>query len=704
MADVTAPQFQEDVNNTADWANGDENTTVTMRLGQQADSPAKVIKRVDDLAEVQRGSIDALAAAQREDIYENATPLTIGNFTDGFTYTALNQRGKFGNDFYVFLGGLDGLPHPVPAGTDPTVPPNDELYAKANYNDAASVANANGGSVQDFINGKDIGDPRAYGAVAGQDSTAAIQAAANTGMLTITEHYLTDAININIPTVINFTGNGALEKIPTNWNSYDILRVQDAQDVHIYNPVIIGDRDNHITSPNENNYDGFDGEWGMGISIYDSQRIYVYNPNISKCWGDGIYISEAGGSINDEIHIKGDIIIDKCRRQGISVVKGRNVYIDDSVISNIDGTAPMRAIDVEPNKSEDECTNINIGDITSINNQGALLVVSRGGLLDVNCGDIHSKNSRGEVVGFTYSDVNDNNGAGEETATNDDNAVNVGNVYADKSPGTFISFVRPLQGKMPKITIGDCYVEEMLYDASITDLTLDWNVFNLVADRQYTYREFGNITIGDVTVYKVTGQSSVSLFAGVNRLTVGDNLCLQKNVKIGAYTSNSYANVTRPFSSLTSIDSCMFGVQYAATVLSNSGDAILSGYNVVKTNLVTIRQDTSNATLFSDVSFFAVNIDSKVSNIYDVYVNGVLQTSGITTIPNIFNMRGRTMHITRDEHNKEVRVTYINYDVFNSSSTRVSNPPTGTAQFDPTSGKPVWFNGTVWVDATGTAV
>ena len=41
---VTAPQFQQDVNNTADWANGDENTTVTMRLGQQADSPAKVIK------------------------------------------------------------------------------------------------------------------------------------------------------------------------------------------------------------------------------------------------------------------------------------------------------------------------------------------------------------------------------------------------------------------------------------------------------------------------------------------------------------------------------------------------------------------------------------------------------------------------------------------------------------------------------------
>lgn len=136
MADVTAPQFQQDVNNAADWANGDENTTVTMRLGQQADSPAKVIKRVDDLA-----------AAQREDIYENATPYTVGNFTDGFTYTALNQRGEFGGDQYVFLGGLDGLPHVVAPATDPTLSPS--LYAKANYNDAASIANNDGTTSQD---------------------------------------------------------------------------------------------------------------------------------------------------------------------------------------------------------------------------------------------------------------------------------------------------------------------------------------------------------------------------------------------------------------------------------------------------------------------------------------------------------------------------------------------------------------------------
>lgn len=128
-----------------------EDTDVTTRYGDNPKkSFPKVTREINDEAENQRAYIESLATEQREDIYENATPYTVGNFTDGFTYTALNQRGEHNGDQYVFLGGLDGLPYPVPAGTDPTLSPN--LYAKANYNDATSVANANGGSVQDALN------------------------------------------------------------------------------------------------------------------------------------------------------------------------------------------------------------------------------------------------------------------------------------------------------------------------------------------------------------------------------------------------------------------------------------------------------------------------------------------------------------------------------------------------------------------------
>lgn len=160
MANVTAPQFQQDVNNAADWANGDENTTVTMRLGQQADSPAKVIKRVDDLAEAQRDGIDALAsaqydnidtlaAAQREDIYEKVTPSVKGTFEDGFTFDDLFERGKFGTEpnetYWAFTGGSANLPHEVTALTDPSA---GGPYEQVTLNVASQVSTNNNSDVQ----------------------------------------------------------------------------------------------------------------------------------------------------------------------------------------------------------------------------------------------------------------------------------------------------------------------------------------------------------------------------------------------------------------------------------------------------------------------------------------------------------------------------------------------------------------------------
>lgn len=105
MADVTAPQFQEDVNNTADWANGDENTTVTMRLGQQADSPAKTINDI----KVQAESLASLFGYN-----------PIGLFADGFTYTNRNDVGIDSNgDSWIYTGTL---PFVVSAGTVPSEP------------------------------------------------------------------------------------------------------------------------------------------------------------------------------------------------------------------------------------------------------------------------------------------------------------------------------------------------------------------------------------------------------------------------------------------------------------------------------------------------------------------------------------------------------------------------------------------------------
>lgn len=75
---------------------------------------------------------------------------------------------------------------------------------------------------------------------------------------------------------------------------YEVLRIHNINDVSLYAPTIIGERDAHI---------GTKGEWGMGISIRGSEEVNIYNANISNCWGDGIYIG-TGKGINKNIVIK----------------------------------------------------------------------------------------------------------------------------------------------------------------------------------------------------------------------------------------------------------------------------------------------------------------------------------------------------------------------------------------------------------------
>lgn len=144
---VTAPQFQQDVNNTADWANGGENTTVTMRLGQQADSPAKTIKDIKDAGSEAAGSIQFTVK---------------GAFADGFTIDYYFELGETATGEIYRYKRPNALPFVVPAGFDPTADSRFEQWVNTDHNnltnrnavgahDAASISNSEGGSVQDFI-------------------------------------------------------------------------------------------------------------------------------------------------------------------------------------------------------------------------------------------------------------------------------------------------------------------------------------------------------------------------------------------------------------------------------------------------------------------------------------------------------------------------------------------------------------------------
>lgn len=157
---------------------------------------------------------------------------------------------------------------------------------------------------------------------------------------------------------IFFQNESALVMKGNSLGYYGIIKIYNVEDVIIYSPVVVGDRDKHI---------GTTGEWGMGINILGSKNIHIMYPNISNCWGDGIYVGEGNNGTSDGIEILYGKI-DNCRRNGISLVDGKNIKIQNTVISNTNGTSPQCGIDIEPNDDTGTVDNIEILNVTTLNN------------------------------------------------------------------------------------------------------------------------------------------------------------------------------------------------------------------------------------------------------------------------------------------------------------------------------------------------
>src|SRR3546814_5224551 len=94
----------------------------------------------------------------------------------------------------------------------------------------------------------------------------------------------------------------------------------------------------------------------------------IYNPKISFCWGDGIYIAKKGVNNARNIVIE-DAHCDRNRRNGISIISVDGLKLIRPRISNSDGTRPMAGIDIEPNTVEDNINDISIVNPITINNR-----------------------------------------------------------------------------------------------------------------------------------------------------------------------------------------------------------------------------------------------------------------------------------------------------------------------------------------------
>lgn len=165
----------------------------------------------------------------------------------------------------------------------------------------------------------------------------------------------TDPIVIYSNTTVNLNGNIILN--PNDLTNYSIFNIRQRNNIIIQGGgSIVGDVATHT---------GTTGEWGMGISIYDGNNITIKDVSVKNCWGDGIYIGQVEAAItsySSNILID-NVTVDSNRRQGISIISVENLTIRNSRIINtgaIKFTSPGAGIDIEPNIANAVVRNINI--------------------------------------------------------------------------------------------------------------------------------------------------------------------------------------------------------------------------------------------------------------------------------------------------------------------------------------------------------
>ena len=168
------------------------------------------------------------------------------------------------------------------------------------------------------------------------------------------------SIKPNSNTIINIKGTITVN--PNKFTNYYVFRLIDKNNVTFTGGgSLIGDVETHT---------GTTGEWGHGLFIQGSNNITISNLNLTKFWGDGIEVDKSSvNAYTSELYIK-DLTISNNRRQGISLLSVKNIFIDNCIIygiGSINGTNPKGAIDIEP-EGEDIAENVFISNCIEYSN------------------------------------------------------------------------------------------------------------------------------------------------------------------------------------------------------------------------------------------------------------------------------------------------------------------------------------------------
>jgi hypothetical protein len=112
-------------------------------------------------------------------------------------------------------------------------------------------------------------------------------------------------------------------------------------------------------------------EWRHALQFKSCRNVRVYGLTLSESGGDGIYLGTGQrGVSNVNVHIK-DVVCDKNYRQGISVITADGLLIENTIMRDTGGTAPMAGIDFEPNAPTERLCRVVMRHCTTRGNRGA---------------------------------------------------------------------------------------------------------------------------------------------------------------------------------------------------------------------------------------------------------------------------------------------------------------------------------------------
>lgn len=152
-------------------------------------------------------------------------------------------------------------------------------------------------------------------------------------------------------------------KAITNSNDlYSIIDLTGSDNVRVVNCNLIGEKDTHT---------GSTGEFGMGVFMRNASNITIDGGNISKCWGDGIYLGQISNVGTNKNITFNNVVCDDNSRNGITIISGDGVYGGNCELTNTIRIAPGAGLGIEPNNDDGTLERIHFVNLKTGGNLGA---------------------------------------------------------------------------------------------------------------------------------------------------------------------------------------------------------------------------------------------------------------------------------------------------------------------------------------------